>query len=187
MARFAPSRALGAKISLPPVRSSPDSHLPYHQSIRVSACMQLQGGSNEATGRFSLLYYHTGAENDDYCILLYLRLILLLIAAIITTTALLCIYLLPATQRPSFLLLHSPHSKVLCPEIWVPLSTLSSCIARSLILASHRSRHNITTNQLPRLIFLSSLSFLFLACSPSRCFFPLRLDQPDPLIFPCRI
>ncbi|KAL4990155.1 hypothetical protein BDW68DRAFT_49109 [Aspergillus falconensis] len=110
--------------------------------------MQLQGGSNEATGRLSLLYYHTGTKNDDYCILLYLRLILLLIAAIILpTTVLLSIYLLPATQRPSSSSLSThPTPRT---SAWNPgtlLSTLSSRIARSLILASYQSRHHITTN-----------------------------------------
>ncbi|KAL4741137.1 hypothetical protein BDV11DRAFT_77788 [Aspergillus similis] len=133
--------------------------------------MQLQGGSNEVTSRFSLLYYHIDTENDDYCILLYMRLILLLIAAIISSynSTLDSIYLLPATQRPSSsspLLFHpTPRSSVWkLGSLYLRSPPVSP---RSLILASYRSRHHITTDhQPPRLRFFSPFSFLS-SCSHS--------------------
>ncbi|KAL4762535.1 uncharacterized protein BDW70DRAFT_28956 [Aspergillus foveolatus] len=83
--KICPSRAWKQKF--PCRRSDPlriRIRLIISQLESVRACSS-KGGSNEVTGRFSLLYYHIDTENDDYCILLYMRLILLLIAAIISS------------------------------------------------------------------------------------------------------
>ena len=122
--KICPSRAWKQKF--PCRRSDPlriRIRLIISQLESVRACSS-KGGSNEVTGRFSLLYYHIDTENDDYCILLYMRLILLLIAAIISSYngTLESIYLLPATQRPIVLLSSPlpPHSGVLCLETLGP-------------------------------------------------------------------